>query len=146
MKKPLSRALVFVGLLTALLSSCNEDTLDPTFYGSLDGTVTLASSGLPAGGVEVSTVPATSTVVTDEQGYFLFPDIPTGEYSVVAALEGYKNATRKVGVARDKTTTTTLALEPDATAPKGPGLPTPSNGADNIVREVTLKWSVEEIN
>lgn len=129
-----------------LLSGCNENTIDPVFYGSIEGTVTYESSSLPAFGVEISTSPATSVIVTDSLGHFSIQDIPTGEYSVVAKLESYKNATNKIIVTRNATTQTDLQLSPDAAPAKPPIVAFPANGAENIGRNITLKWSVEKKN
>lgn len=146
MKNPLCKFFVAIILSFAVFSGCNENTVDPVFYGSLQGTVTYKSSGAPAPGVEVSTAPTTSTVVTDAEGNFSLTDIPTGEYSVTASLEGYKNATRKIVVTRDNTITVDLQLEPDASAPNAPQEGFPASGAENIDRQIALKWTINKKN
>jgi TolB protein len=138
--------LSVVAILLGVFPACNENTVDPVFYGSLEGTVTFKSSGMPAPGVEITTVPATTSINTDDQGHFSLADIPTGEYSVVAKYEGYRNATVKVAVTRNNTTTANLVLEADASAPNTPQVSFPAQGAQNIARAVTLKWSIEEKN
>ena len=146
MKKPFLRSLAVFVVSLAVFFACNEDTVDPVFYGSLQGSVTYKSSGAPAGGIEVSTTPTTTTVVTNDEGQFLFTDIPTGEYSVVAKIEGYKNATGKVLVTENDTVTLDLELEPDASAPNSPTASFPENGAVNIGRDITLKWTLDKKN
>lgn len=146
MKDLLLRIAALFIVPASILLACNEDTIDPVFFGSIEGTVTFESSGAPAPGVEITTTPVTSTVVTDDQGYFSLTNVPTGEYSVVAHLEGYKNASDKISVTKNNTTTSTLQLMPDASTPNSPFVVFPAAGAQNIDRSVTLQWSVIEKN
>lgn len=145
--KDLLRKITSTFAFTAcLLSSCNENTIDPVFYGTIAGTVTFGSTDTAASGVKITTTPATTTVTTDDQGYFHLEDVPTGEYSVTASLEGYKNASSKILVTKNKTTTTEIQLEADASAPGSPTVASPASGATDIDRAVTLKWSIAKKN
>jgi TolB protein len=144
--KPQYRLILAFVFAFCLPSACNEDTVAPAFYGAIDGTVTFQSSGTPAAGVEITTSPTTSTVLTDDEGHFIMTDLPTGEYSVVAHLEGYKNVSKKIAVTKNNTTSTELQLVSDASTPNSPTAPVPAAGADNIERSITLKWSVIEKN
>ena len=146
MKIPLLRIFAVLTICLGVFFACNENTVDPVFYGSLQGAVMYKSSGLPASGVEITTTPATSAVVTDSEGNFNLTDIPTGEYSVAAKIDGYKNATVKVMVTRDNTATIDLQIEADASAPDRPGASIPLDGAENIERSITLRWSFNEKN
>lgn len=146
MKNPFCRALSFITCCVLLFSSCNENTVDPVFYGNVNGTVTYLSSGAPAAGVEVSTIPATTTILTNAQGNFALTDVATGGYSVIASIEGYKNATYKVVVSRDKSVNVNLQLEHDTSTPASPQIAFPAQGAENIDRFFTLKWSIDEKN
>lgn len=130
----------------AVFFSCNEHTVDPVFYGDIEGTVTFEASGAPAAGVEITTAPTTTTVFTDERGNFLITDVPTGEYSVEARLEGYTSASNSITVSRNKTTFTEVKLVPDAAAPNSPTLVFPAAGAEDVDRSTTLKWRVTEKN
>lgn len=142
--------LLLISRHTALASflflSCNENTIDPVLYGSIEGTVIFDLSGLPAAGVEITTSPASSTAITDEQGYFLLGHVPTGEYTLVAKLENYINASTKILVTKKDTTLVEFSLEPDAAAPGTPEVVSPAKGADDIDRSVALIWSVKELN
>lgn len=146
MENPISRIFLVFAICPGVFFACNENTVDPVFYGSLQGTVTYKSSGLPASGVEITTTPVTTTVVTDAEGKFTLTDIPAAEYTVDAKFDGYKNATAKVLVTRDNTVTADLQLEADASAPASPVAATPAHGAENIERSITLRWSVDERN
>ncbi|HEX8040486.1 MAG TPA: carboxypeptidase regulatory-like domain-containing protein [Chryseosolibacter sp.] len=146
MKDLLFRFAALIIVSVSVLSACNEHTIEPVFFGTIEGTVTFESSGAPAAGVEVATTPVTSTVITDEQGHFSLTDVPTGEYTVVARLEGYTNASDRLSVTKGNTTTATLQLTPDSSTPNSPEVVFPAAGAENIDRSVTLQWSVIEKN
>jgi TolB protein len=143
MKNILHSSRIICIVLCLIFSGCNENTIDPVFYGSLEGTVTYELSGLPAKGVEISTIPSTTIILTDSVGHFSLSNIPTGEYSVTAKLEGYKNATNKVVVNKNSTTTTDILITPAAAAAKVASSPTPANRSQNVNRSVTLKWTTE---
>src|SRR5688500_15649577 len=146
MKDIVYRMLLSLLILAGVFSACNEDTIDPIFFGAIQGTVTFQSTGLPVPGVEITTIPATSTVLTDASGNFTFPEIPTGEYTVIAQLEAYKPETLKVIVTENHTAQTDFQLLADASAPGAPTVAFPPNGAANIDRSVTLKWTVAKKN
>ena len=129
-----------------LFSGCNENTIDPVFYGSIEGTVTFESTGLPAKDVEINTAPTTTVILTDIDGHFLINNIPTGEYNVSAKLDGYKTASSKIVVTRNNTTVTDIQITADASTPNPPAVVSPINGALNVGRSVALKWTVEEKN
>jgi TolB protein len=129
--------------LLFILWACNEDTIEPQFFGSLQGTVTFERDSLPAEGVEISTTPATSIVYTDSLGHYIISEIPTGNYSVVAKLEGFKNISKNISVSKEITTQADLELQRALEAPPPPTLLFPENGQDSVALTVELQWSVE---
>ncbi|HEY0875880.1 MAG TPA: TonB-dependent receptor [Vicinamibacterales bacterium] len=64
--------------------------------GSIEGVVKDASGGvLPGVTVEARNQSgATSTAVTDERGFYRFPVLPVGTYTITAALDGFNKAVR----------------------------------------------------
>src|SRR5690606_27789444 len=77
---PLLLALLFLG--------CSEDTIDNLGLGTITGTVVSQGSNEPIENVRISTTPTSSTVFTDENGYFEIKNIPENEYSIQAKKEG----------------------------------------------------------
>ncbi|HET9486204.1 MAG TPA: carboxypeptidase regulatory-like domain-containing protein [Chryseosolibacter sp.] len=146
MKDLLFRITALFVVPVFLFLGCNEDTVDPVFFGSIEGTVTFESSGAPAAGVKITTSPVSSTTVTDDQGYFSLTNVPTGDYTVSANLDGYKNASDKISVTKNNTTTTSLQLTPDASTPNSPAVIFPAADAENVDRSISLQWSVIEKN
>jgi TolB protein len=130
----MSATLTFLG--------CQENTIEPVFFGTLEGNVTFKRDTLPAEGVEISTNPASSVVYTDSLGDYTLTNIPTGSYSVIAKLEGFKNASKTVTINKEGITQADLELERNQEAPAEPTLHSPENGEDSVQRNPKLIWSV----
>jgi len=58
--------------------------------GSLRGTVTDADSGAPLGSVTVSVIEALLSLKATPDGFFLFPRVPPGTYTLVFSRDGYE--------------------------------------------------------
>lgn len=129
--------------MTLFFFGCQENTIDPIFFGTLKGTVTFASDSLAAEGVEISTSPATSVVFTDSIGNYLFTEIPTGNYSIIAKLEGFKSGAKNISINKGAVTQADLELQRELPAPPIPTLHFPKNGEDSVQRNIKLIWSVE---
>lgn len=133
-------------ILLFLWAGCNENTIDPVFYGSIQGTAIYKSDGLPVMQAEVSTKPPSSITFTDSLGNFAINDVPEGEYAVVVKLEGFKNETKNIVVSKNTITAVDFQLVSNNSAPEAPSNPTPANGGVNIDRSITLKWFVKNPN
>jgi len=79
--------------------------------GTLQGTVTDATTGLPISGATVD-AGAAGTFVTGPDGFYSFPDVAPGDYTVAASRTGYIAGSGNVTVAIGVTTTQDFALEP----------------------------------
>tara|TARA_B000000565_G_scaffold154703_1_gene117062 strand:+ start:1789 stop:4125 length:2337 start_codon:yes stop_codon:yes gene_type:complete len=62
--------------------------------GSINGKVTDSESGLPLEGATVIVENSNFFTVTDENGYFQIPDLPTTSYNVTARFIGFKSQTK----------------------------------------------------
>ena len=76
-------------LLLVVLVGCNEDRIDENDFGSITGKVVKEGTNEPLENVRISTTPVTSTVFTDASGNFIIENVPAGEYSVGARVDGY---------------------------------------------------------
>ncbi len=125
--------------------SCNENTVDAKFYGSIKGTVTAAKDGLPLEGVLVSTTPGTETQLTGADGAFEFKDVEVKEedYTVNFKKEGYTPLSVTVKVASDKTSNADAQMSIADDSGNRPGVPvyiSPAYGTKNTNRTVKLEW------
>ena len=62
--------------------------------GSINGKVTDSESGLPLEGATVIVENSNFYTVTDENGYFQIPDLPTTSYNVTVRFIGFKSQTK----------------------------------------------------
>jgi uncharacterized membrane protein len=81
----------------------------PPTTGTLNGTVTDASTTLPIQGVTVTANGASST--TDAEGHYQI-EIAPGTYTVTASKSGYVSASKSATVTAGMTTTVNFSLEP----------------------------------
>ncbi|RNI27213.1 hypothetical protein EFA69_13715 [Rufibacter immobilis] len=134
-----------------LFVSCNEDPIEPTGEGSIAGIVLDAVTGRPLPAVTINTNPATSAIITDSEGKFVFNNIPGGDYSISAKKTGYKAETVTVAVRDSEQTPVTIQLEVGTTtsnnaAPNPAANPSPGTDSQNQPISVLLKWSGSDPN
>jgi len=71
------------------ITSCSEDTVDFAGTGKVTGRVVEAEIFTPVENAKVVLTPTNNTVFTDVDGYFVFDEVETGDYSVSATKEGF---------------------------------------------------------
>jgi len=138
---------IFCIFLAFVTYACNEDTLDIERKGSLTGRVLDQETGEPIQSVKISTNPASTTTVTDENGEFSLMKILVDSYSVQAELEGYRTGFEPVNVVEDGVAEVVIDLErknTDNQAPTQPELVYPEDGAENIGLEVQFIWEASD--
>lgn len=111
-------------------------TAAPPTTGTLQGTVTDASTSAAINGATVTIVGGASTT-TNASGFYQFTNVAAGTYSVTAAKTGYGTGTNTgVSVTAGNTTTSNFALTPSTTTSTGFLAPTAqaaqtTNAGDN---------------
>ncbi len=142
MKQRGSFGTIFVLFLTLLLTGCIEDKVEPILVGSIQGLVITKALAEPIQDVEITTAPVTSVVYTDANGSFLINNVPEGEYTVIARVEGYTHEAVKVNVIQNKITEVTIKLSTGSLLAPPPELPVPASGSDRQALALTLKWAI----
>ena len=138
-----SRAVwLWLMLCCLLFVSCEENTVDPTRYGRLEGQVLDARTNLPLANASVSTAPATSSYVTDAQGRFSIDQAPEGKLAVTVKRADYRQEVLNVTIVEAQTVAVAVLLEKSSavTAPAAPNRPTPADKATNQPTTVQLAW------
>ena len=129
MQKP----LLFLAFLLMLFTfSCREGKIEPFRSGTIRGQVLFADDLTPIKDATVRTNPATSSVLTDENGTFALYDIPVGSYTVQAEKEDYLTKFESISVSEDVFTDVNIKLaliEEENFSPTQPSSPTPSDNA-----------------
>jgi len=143
--KRLNIPLLLLGLL--LISSCREDTIKPTLFGSMVGTVIRDADNVAVNNAIISTTPPTSLILTDEFGRFALNDIEPGTYTIRAEKEGFAPEVESITVFEEKTANVIIKLAPDTlsnVAPSAPNTPTPTDNSTDQEVEVTLEWNASD--
>jgi hypothetical protein len=126
------------------LLSCNEEKLTFSEVGKITGRVVQAESFEPIANSKVSLSPTNNTVFSDEDGYFVFEEVPVGDYSIQAEKEGFLAGYEPTSLEADATVNIIFELE-DSDAlnkpPSAPDLLSPEDDATGLDLEVELVWS-----
>ena len=100
-----------ITLCLAVLFGCSKETVTPETLGNIDGQVLDGETEEGIASVNITTSPATNSIITDGNGSFTLRDVPTGQYSVTAKKSGYESATVNVNVRQGETATAQIFLD-----------------------------------
>ena len=138
--------IVLLGFL--LLTSCNEDTIQPQLLGSIEGQVINKDDLSALENVAISTTPTTGSVFTDVSGNFTLENVPVGTYSIKAEREDFITKLEGVTVTGITPGEVIIRLVKDTSISVPPTTPlviTPIDGAEEQSVNVRLEWiSVDE--
>ncbi len=140
------KIIAILALIVFVESSCEEEKVDFDRYGSLSGTVVDGESYLPLKGVLVSTNPASSSVITSDDGTFEFSKVLTGEVTITARKNDYLTQNVLVSVYEDEQTSLNMYLVEDEDDYGSVTIydPVPGNGAVDQLSSFTMKWNVDQ--
>lgn len=135
-------------LLMFMLPACEEEKIDIEKYGSITGVVLNGEDYSPLGGVQISTTPASSTLLTDENGRFEFDKVKEGEVAITARKKDFLGNSVSVAVYEYEKTELTFYLLKDE---KNVGWvtiydPVPGNGAVDQKTSFMFQWKVDQQN
>lgn len=136
--------LLVVGLVVV---ACEENTIEPVRYGSLEGVVLDASTNTPLANAVITTNPATSSFTTDAQGQFYLPNVQTGKYAIAVRKTDFKTETVNVQVEEGILTEVRIPLDKATGSnhrPNAPSNPSPADRATNQATRLTLRWRVTD--
>lgn len=140
---------IYISLITIFfllfLNSCSEDLVDKIQTGTLKGVVVKKGNNQPLKNVKIFTTPSTETVFTNEDGTFEISNIPVGDYSVRAELNGYITSFQGVNIKnKDQTVSVVFELLDDTSLNSSPSVPQLLSPSDNAVEQplaVNLSWT-----
>ena len=131
-------------LLILMVLSCSEDTIDLEGLGSVKGRVVESGTNEPIENVKISTNPSSSTVFTDEDGFYKIENIPSGEYSLSAQKEGLLAEFEAISVISDRELEVVFEMDVATASNRPPNaaqLISPADNTSGLPVEVELKWS-----
>lgn len=147
--KHLHRHIFTLSLISLLLAACQEDTITPDAFGSLDGLVLFETDNSALENVTISTSPPTSTVITNSQGQFTLEDLKVGTYTIRAEKAGFSTAIESITISEGKRSNVVIKITESDVAnnlPMAPFDPSPANAATGLGIEQTLAWRSTDVD
>ena len=121
-------------LCLVVLWGCSKETITPETFGNINGQVLNSETEEGIGSVNITTSPATNSIITNQDGSFTLNEVNTGNYNITASKSDYESATVSVNVREGKTATAQIFLDPED-----------GNGEKNLTAEVTA-WNQRTVN
>ena len=138
--KVLYKYFIFI---LVLASACTEDTVDVERKGSISGTVTDKDTGLPLENVKVTTNPASSSALTDDDGEFVISNVLVDDYSVQAEFSNYITTFEPTTVLENEIAVVVIEMVQSTSeniAPLEPVLVSPEDNAIEVPANVEFVW------
>ena len=124
-----------------LLGACQENLVEPVYFGNVTGTVLDARTNLPLANAIVTSSPATSSYITNAQGKFQIDNVPAGRLALTVSKADYQQVTANVTVADGQTADVSVVLAKSTTAPPiTPTRPAPADQAPAQPTTLRLSW------
>jgi len=134
---------VTIIVVMLVFTTCSEDQIDAIRIGSINGKVVVAGTNEPLQNVKVSTNPVSSTVFTDDEGYFLIDNAVVKTYAVQAELDGFVTSFESVAVLENTAAVVAFELatsNANNQPPTTPNLISPEDLATEVPLEVKFTW------
>lgn len=100
-----------------LITSCAKDTIEAETFGSIGGIVLDGETDEGIVSANITTTPATNAILSENGGQFTLEEVPTGNYTISARKNGYKNSSVSVAVREGKTASAFVVMQPDDEEP-----------------------------
>ena len=136
--------LITLVFFTVVFTSCEEDTIEPEEFGVITGMVTDFETNTPLENARITTSPISEIVFSDVNGEFTLNNVPTGNISVEARLDGYETNVEPVFVVQEEVSNVVFQMVDDNfnnQPPSTPNLISPENGATDVSRFIDLVWN-----
>ncbi|QIG88999.1 hypothetical protein G6R40_04645 [Chryseobacterium sp. POL2] len=131
--------------LILILTGCSEDLVEKTYKANIKGVAVKYKTNEPLQNVKITTAPTTETIFTAADGSFIIKDVPIGDYSVKAELEGYIMEIKGANLKDDgQTVSVVFEMKDDNTLNSPPSVPelvTPADNAENQALSLKLSWN-----
>jgi hypothetical protein len=125
---------------------CELDRIDIDRFGTVSGVVVDGETYEPLSGVQITTSPASTSVLTDEEGNFQLDKVRFGDVVINARKKDYLTGTINIAVFEHENTALTFFLLPDDDDVGNVSMfdPVPGNGAANQPLTLTMQWNVDQ--
>lgn len=124
---------------------CSEDYVEGSEKGVIKGIVVKHKTNEPLANVKISTAPTTSTIFTASDGSFEIKDVPIGDYSVKAELQGYIMEVQGANIVEfGQNVSLVFEMKDDNALNSPPSVPvllTPADNATDLGLSVNVTWN-----
>lgn len=103
--------LIAIASMGFVLFACSKEVVEVERFGDIEGIVLDAESYDTISGVNITTQPASNSILNNDDGTFFLQHLPTGSYQVRARKKGFRSETVSVAVTEDGTATAEILLE-----------------------------------
>jgi protocatechuate 3,4-dioxygenase beta subunit len=106
--------LCWAAIILLLIVSCkkeNENPVEPSEIGIIEGQITAAETGMIITKVNIFTTPPTSYVTSGDDGLYAITNVLPGEYTITAAKEGMDTLTAAISVSAGANTKADFILQ-----------------------------------
>ena len=151
MKLQILGALSVLLVAGLLLNSCVKDTIEAETFGSIGGLVLDGETDEGIVSANITTTPATNAILSENGGQFTFENVPSGNYTISARKNGYRNSSVSVAVREGQTASAFIVLQPDDEEPDSTvsmndfeaGITSWFNDVDGDTTHVEINYRVE---
>ncbi|MEX2513450.1 MAG: carboxypeptidase-like regulatory domain-containing protein [Cyclobacteriaceae bacterium] len=132
--------------LFIFFTGCELEHITEDKFGTISGMVVDGENYEPLSGVQISTTPASTIVLTDEEGSFQIERVKNGELVITAKKKDFLTGSVSVAVNENLNTSLTFFLLEDDNDVGNVHIydPIPGNGAVGQMEDLTLEWKVEQ--
>lgn len=124
---------------------CSEDYVEGSEKGIIKGIVVKHNTNEPLANVKITTAPTTSTIFTANDGSFEIKDVPIGDYSVKAELQGYMMEVQGANIVEfGQNVSLVFEMKDDNALNSPPSVPvllTPVDNAVDLGLNVNVTWN-----
>lgn len=113
---------------------CSKETVSPETFGKIEGQILDSETENGIASVNITTSPATNSIITGNDGSFTIEEVSTGTYTVNADKKGYVSNSVSIQVREDKTAKAQIYLDSED-----------ENGQKSLEAEVTA-WNERRVN
>lgn len=137
--------IVTLGIFLLVLTACEKEKIEITETGTITGVVLDSETDQPIKGVTITTNPASSSIITDDNGAFTIEEVETGDVTITAKKSLYTSNSVTVLVKANESTNAVITLQKSAGYYKDVILdnPNPAHEASGLEVNFNISWSVE---
>ncbi|MEX2595236.1 MAG: carboxypeptidase-like regulatory domain-containing protein [Anditalea sp.] len=134
--------------ISILFFGCELENIDVDRFGTISGIVVDGESYEPLSGVQISTTPSSTSVLTDKDGTFHVDKVQYGEVVINARKKDFLSGSISIAVYDQQNTALTFFLLEDDRDVGNVVIydPVPGNGAADQPSPLTFEWKVDQDN